>query len=277
MTNLWLDLAKSHGMNGSPMKQSRALVLVVLPATALIALGALGWWLLASENQLPPRSLAAPEPEPIAALPSQPAAVAAPTPEMLFASEFAKAPDEAAKLTLLDALPAKTWAKATDRVLADCMQRGESTAIRARAFDVALELTKRPQGDSKAAVLKVALDSHHADVRSRSLRECRIDPQPEMLEELLSAVRMGGTDRYLAVHALAALEDPRAQQSVLEAAKDESLPKPERARAIALLSRSKLPEAVDYLKELAAKQDAEFAGIATQALAAIQAAQTARK
>jgi len=277
MTNLWLDSAKIHGMNALPMKQSRALVLVVLPATALIALGALGWWLLASENQLPPRSLAAPEPEPIAALPSQPAAVAAPTPENLFESEFARAPDEAARLTLLDGLPTKPWARATIGVLADCMQRGDSTAIRARAFDVALELAKRPQGDSKAAVLKVALDSHHADVRSRSLRECRIDPQPEMLDDLLSAARMGGTDRYQAVHALAALEDPRAQQCVLEAAKDESLPKPERARAIALLGRTKLAEAVEYLKELAAKQDAEFSGVAMQALAALQAAQTNSK
>lgn len=178
---------------------------------------------------------------------------------------------------MLDGLPTKPWARATIGVLADCMQRGDSTAIRARAFDVALELAKRPQGDSKAAVLKVALDSHHADVRSRSLRECRIDPQPEMLDDLLSAARMGGTDRYQAVHALAALEDPRAQQCVLEAAKDESLPKPERARAIALLGRTKLAEAVEYLKELAAKQDAEFSGVAMQALAALQAAQTNSK
>lgn len=277
MTKLWLDSAENLGINASPMKQSRALVLLALPATAMIALGTLGWWLLANESPLPSRPSAAPEPDPIATSPSQPAAVAAPAPEMLFASEFAKAPNEAAKLTLLDALPAKPWAKATDRVLVDCMQRSDSMAIRSRAFDVALELTKRPGGESKAAVLKVALDSLHADVRSRSLRECRIDPQPEMLDELLSAARMGGTDRYLAVHALAALEDPRAQQCVLEAAKDESLPKPERARAIALLGRSKLAEAVEYLKELAAKQDAEFAGVAIEALAALQAAQTARK
>lgn len=259
------------------MNHPRILAFLVLPLAAVATLLAVGWWLLDNGQPGGRNPAPTPTPEPITASSPHPEPPKPPPPEVEFERTFAATVDEAARMKLIESLPEKTWATATNSVLTGCMQRESSPALRSKAFDVALDLAKRPNGVTKAAVLKVALDSLHADVRSRSLRECRIDPQPEMLDELLSAARMGGTDRYLAVHALAALEDPRAQQCVLEAAKDESLPKPERARAIALLARSKLPHSIDYLKELAATQDSEFAGVAIEALAAIQAAQTGSK
>ena len=259
------------------MKRPRTLAILALPLIAVLALASVALWLLSNESQRPHIAVPSVGAEPVEASSPQPEPAKPPTPEKEFERAYSATSDEAARLKLIESLPEKPWATATSSVLTGCIQRENSPALRSKAFDVALELAKRPNGNSKAAVLKVALDSLHSDVRARSLRACRTDPQPEMLEDLLSAARMGGTERYLAVHALAVLEDPRAQQCVLEAAKDESLPKPERARAIALLARSKLQESIEYLKELAAKQDTEFSGVAMQALAALQAAQTGRK
>ncbi len=258
------------------MKQSAKLALIVLPAAAFAALGAAASWMFGSEGRDSPSRVRPSTVECAPVATSQPAKVE-PTPEMAFDLSFAAALDDAARLKLLESLLERPWAKATTSVLIDTMQRSDSPPLRAKAFDVALDLAKRPDKGAKSAVLKSALDSRHADVRTRSLRECRLDPQPELLDDLLQAARMGVADRFLAVHALAALDDPRAEQCVLDAAKDENLPKAERARAIALLARSKLPEAVDYLKELATKPDSEYAGVATETLAAIQQARAFSK
>lgn len=137
-------------------------------------------------------------------------------------------------------------------------------------MDVGLALASRGDGAARNAVLKAGLGSVHSAVRVRSLRECRAMGNPELIDDLLSAANAGGAERYMAVHALARYDDPRAQQVVLNAARDESLPKVERARAIALLARSRHPDAGEYLKKLASDPASEYASIALSALAAMQ-------
>jgi hypothetical protein len=137
-------------------------------------------------------------------------------------------------------------------------------------LDVALDLARREEGAARSNVLKSGLASAQSDIRTKSLRLCRSQPEPALLNELLRAASGGGDERYLAIHALSALDDPRAQRCVLEAARDEGLPKVERARAIGLLARSKLPEAVEFLKQLASSKESEFASVALDALAAMQ-------
>lgn len=120
------------------------------------------------------------------------------------------------------------------------------------------------------SVLSDALYNPHPDVRRECLRICATDPHVELLDELLRLADDGGQERFLAAQALAFLDDDKAHEKVLAVARSEDLPRAERIRAVALLSRSQLTEAVLYLQELAAGTDAELREYAMSALAAMQ-------
>lgn len=187
-----------------------------------------------------------------------------------FAKALAASHSDEEKLRLLASYADAPWADATSPALLDCIKYDRSPRICDKAMDVGLALASRSDGSAQSAVLKAGLGSVHSAVRVRSLRECRARQNPELIDDLLSAAKTGGAERYMAVHALAQFDDVRAQQVVLNAARDESLPKVERARAIALLARSSHPDACEYLKKLASDPASEYASIALSALAAMQ-------
>jgi hypothetical protein len=91
-----------------------------------------------------------------------------------------------------------------------------------------------------------------------------------MLPELMRIATASGPERFLAVQALAFVDDPEAQAKVLETAKSEEVPRAERLSAVALLSQLSLTEAVNYLQDLAVGDDKELARCATEALVALQ-------
>jgi hypothetical protein len=256
--------------SGSIVRQGQKLAVLGFVVTALVVGGTVAAWLFNSSGE-PARIARLPQPETPDNTPeTKPRAPAEPSQETLFARELANAADEASRLKLLDSLAQRAWAKSNAEPLRDCMDRDSSAAVREKAFDVACALAEREGAAATTSVLKTAMRSPQSDVRVKSLRQCRTQPQPELIDELLSTARGGGAERYLAVHALSVIDEPRAQQGVLDAAKDESMPKAERARAIALLARSTLPAAIEYLKQLASAKDAEFSQLAIDTLAAIQ-------
>ena len=196
---------------------------------------------------------------------------AAANPDVLFHDEFKLCRSADARVRMLAALSSLPWAKSDTAALKDAMLLDSSQEVRGKAFEVALSLSLRETDDAQDQMLREAICSPHQDVLTLGLRQCRIQPREKLLDELLKCADGVGAGRYLAVHALAQLKDARAQERVLSAAKDQNAPKVERARAIALLARSHLPAAIEYLKQIACCDDQELSRLARETLEGSQA------
>lgn len=145
------------------------------------------------------------------------------------------------------------------------------------AFSVSLALAAREGANQTNAVLDRAILNPHADVRLAGLRACKEHGSPALVPRLIEAADGRPAERFLVIDALAAIPDPAAHAKVLSTAQDEKLPRAERLRAVALLSRTRHEAGLAYLKDLSGSRDDAFRSLAIETLAMIQAAaQTTR-
>ena len=186
------------------------------------------------------------------------------------------AKNESDRLAALDLYSASPDARSDSRMLSDLILTDESAAVRRKAFAVALDLARTEGGKEEIDVLKRGVANPHSDVRRDSVRACRDRPRYELLEELLQLASQEGPERPVAIEALAFMDDPQAQQTVLDTARSERVSRADRIQAIALLARTDLEEGVEYLNELANGEDEELRAFAIEALATNAKAEHAR-
>ena len=249
---------------GEFMKKVRWLRLVLPPAALVLGLGCAGlviYW--STQNSArPQREQAVPEIGQESAARQNTAQPSAPNPPSAWPPTLQQ------RLVDLDRLlqssdPASALAAAQSSMSFD-----EERAVRERAFAVALELGRRLGVMEARGVVRGALGSPFPELRREALRTCAQQPDAQLLDDLIAQARDPSREQWLAIQALAFLEDERAQLRVLEFAKDSSVKRHERIRAIVLLSKSSLPEAAAYLQQLARSDDEELSRSAVEALAA---------
>ncbi|MBK8208249.1 MAG: hypothetical protein IPK87_15840 [Planctomycetes bacterium] len=146
----------------------------------------------------------------------------------------------------------------------------DSADVRRAAFDVARHLAMKEGDGQMMNLLKSTIRSPHSDVRREALRTCTTHPQFGLIEDLLQLAGQTTEESFLAVQALAYLDDDRAQLAVLDVARSGDVPRSQRMRAVALLTRTQLSEGVLYLQQLAKGDDEELRNCALAALSAMQ-------
>lgn len=186
--------------------------------------------------------------------------------EQNFRRELAEASTDSAKLDVLEWFAEHPQARSSSDTLRSAMLVEQSVKVRLKAFQTARDLALHEDRNALIAVLKEGVGNPYPEVRRESLRSCRDNPQYELLSDLLEVVERGGHDRSVAIEALAFMDDPEAQEKVLETARSEEVPRADRIQAIVLLSQSDLNEAVSYLQELATGEDHELQQFAIEAL-----------
>lgn len=182
----------------------------------------------------------------------------------------------AEKLALLDAYRDHDLARSDSTALRRAALSEKEGLIRVRAYELATDLAVKEGRSSIVAVLKQGVANPHSDVRKASLRACRVHPNFELLRQLIEIVEDGGPDRHLAVQALAFLDDPEAHRQILLVARSADNPRELRLQAVALLSRTSLREAVEYLQELVRGDDDALRMYAMEALEIWQARNASR-
>lgn len=185
-----------------------------------------------------------------------------------------QAQSEEEKIGAIEDYVKEPSARSDSAVLRSSMLMEDSATVRVRAFEATKELALREDRSALINVLSNGVGNPYADVRRESIRACRDHPHYELMDELLNIVERGGSDRSVAIQALAFLDDPEAQKKVLETAQSTELPRPDRIQAIALLSRTDLDEGVSYLQELATGDDHELQKFALEALSIWQKRKT---
>jgi hypothetical protein len=248
------------------MKTTRPSLILAVCAGLLIIVGVLltVWWQLDGTGA----------PEVLAAVPSEaPDDTARPAVQppldgdqrLRFALD--EATTESGRVAALDAFLKQADAKSATPTLRSTMIADPSAKVRVRAFEVARDLALREDRDALISVLREGVRNPYGEVRREGIRSCRDHPHYELMDELLSIVNQGGSDRSVAIQALAFLDDPEAQKKVLETAQSTDVSREERIQAITLLSQSDLDEAAEYLQSLATGDDPELKGFAMEALA----------
>ncbi len=178
--------------------------------------------------------------------------------------------DSGGTMRRLEALRDDPNARSDMQELSGAMVAHESPDVRRTAFEVARHLAVR-EGDTQILnLLKSTIRSPHSEVRREALRTCTTHPQFDLIEDLLQLAAQATEESFLAVQALAFLDDDRAQTAVLDVARSEQVPRSQRMRAVALLTRTQLSAGVLYLQELAKGDDHELRDCALAALSAMQ-------
>jgi len=178
---------------------------------------------------------------------------------------------EDGRVAVLEDFRARPDARSMNTVLRTTMLADNSPKVRLKAFEVAKALAMAEGREETISILRDSVRNPYAEVQREGLRACRDHPHFELMDELVEVVRRGGSERPVAIQALAFLDEPDAQRLVLESAQSTTLPRAERIQAVALLCELEIPEAVEYLKALAAGEDAELKAYAIEALAVRQA------
>lgn len=181
-----------------------------------------------------------------------------------------KAEDADVRVRRLHALRDDPGARSDMQELTVAMVADASAEVRLTAFEVARHLAAKEGGTQLLQLLKSTIRSPHSEVRREALRTCTTHPQFDLIDELLHLASQTTEERFLAVQALAYLDDDRAQMAVLDVARSESVPRSQRMRAVALLTRTQLTAGVLYLQELAKGDDSELRDCALAALSAMQ-------
>lgn len=192
--------------------------------------------------------------------------VAPPSPEDELRTKLTEAKSADARIAALEAFAKSGEAHSSSNVLRSTMLVDTEASVRLKAFRVARDLALNEEREALIDILVVGVQNPYSEVRRESIRSCRDHPHYELQDELLEVVTQGGPDRSVAVQALAFLDDPVAQEKVLEIAKSEDVPRAERIQAIALLCRTDLRDGVSYLQVLATGDDAELQRYAMEAL-----------
>lgn len=241
-------------------------LLLLAGSVLVVAFLAFSYWMFANQTQAPvPEPAAADAPE---AVPSdnQPIRLE-PGLDAKLRLSLESTRDPSQRKALLTEVLLAPGATSELAALRACMLTDKEPAVRLHAFEVRRELALREGETPILAVVSDGVKNPHFEVRREALRLACDHPQIGLMSELLRIADQGGQDRYLAVTALAHLDDPIAHERVLQAARSTETPRAERIRAIILLHRSVLTDAIDYLKELARGDDVELAEFAIEALA----------
>lgn len=170
------------------------------------------------------------------------------------------------KLSALDRYGRVPGASSRCVPLRHAMSIERSGAVRIKAFQVAKELASREGSLYLTEILRSGITNPHEDVRREGLRACRDNPRYELLTDLLGIVKSGGSERPVAIQALAFMDDPVAQQAVLDTAMADYIPREQRVQAVALLCRTRLNDGVAYMQQLATGDDDELRDVAMVAL-----------
>lgn len=172
------------------------------------------------------------------------------------------------RLTALEVFAKEVWATSDNAILMRAAAYDPESEVRKPALEIAMRLARKEAPGAMDTVLSRVLNSPYKDAVQEALYGCQKEPSPTFTDKLLELSQRSSATRAQAVVALAHSPDERAQKRVVEVAKDATLPKNERLRAIALLSMLKVPEAADYLAELAGGEDAELKALAVKAMEA---------
>jgi hypothetical protein len=199
------------------------------------------------------------------------------TPSEILAARLKAQQTPKDRIALLDSLLGEVWAMSDLPALQECITFDAAPEVREHAFGVSLKLAEREGKEAKTGVISSGLQNVNSEVKRAALRASRDNPDAKHVSPLLKIADGNSGERHLAIDALAQLSDRAAQMKVLEAAKNSELPPVERARAISWLSRSNLPQASEYLKELVQGEDRALRKLAFSTLEAMQTYQAKPK
>ncbi|MDC1142116.1 hypothetical protein OAU50_03420 [Planctomycetota bacterium] len=191
-------------------------------------------------------------------------------PEEKLLSDIQSASSDDAVLAILQRYAENPDADWNSPALQGLLLTGGSEVIRKKVFEILRELAGSDGDNAVVKVHTLGVRSVYSDVRYDALAACRETPKIELLDDLLKVSKEESDHQHLAIQALAFMDATEAHQRVLEVAKSEETPKPERIQAILLLSRTNLSEGVGYLRDLCVAEDGEFRAYAMEALDVIQ-------
>lgn len=187
--------------------------------------------------------------------------------------DLADASSDADKARVIEAVASTEIELGQVPYLRSCMTVEESEEVRNAAFRTALQLSRRSGERENREFLMDTVQNPHADVRRQALRECKGMRDPELVSLLVNAADNRASERFLVVDTLATMDDNNARSRVLAAAMDTKLPRAERLRAIALLSKTRTEDAKEYLIQVASSDDLELRRLAMETLHATQVAE----
>ncbi len=156
-------------------------------------------------------------------------------------------------------------ARSSDKVLTDGLNDSDPE-VRVAAFDVALALAKKEDGSAPAVLLRAAMKTALADMRTKALVAAREVKAVELVPDLIALFERGGPEAPLALDALALTPDQLASDTVCNVAENEKSTRSIRIRAVALLSKVDTARAIRILKVLASGKDEELMRVAMAAL-----------
>ncbi len=177
---------------------------------------------------------------------------------------------EEEKVAVLQELALDPDARSSMPELRSMMVTERSRLVREKAFETCKLLAEREGREAVTSLLLDTVRNPYPELRREGLRACVQHPRYELMADLIEVADAGGQERFLAVQALAFIDDEVAQQKVLEMARSEEIPRAERLRAVVLLSQTNLAEGTYYLQDLAAGNDPELSKHAAAALEAMQ-------
>ena len=151
-------------------------------------------------------------------------------------------------------------------VLRKAMAADPDPAVQEEAFKLSLELGKKIGHKPEAEVIEAALALTNANIQKAALYAARDCPDPSLVPPLLMMADSSVPHNFLALDALAFIDDQRARDKVYETATNEGAREDIRTRAVALLAKTKDTRARSMLEGLAAGSDDGMRAIAEEVL-----------
>lgn len=158
------------------------------------------------------------------------------------------------------------WAKSSSKLLRQAIVSDSTEAVQLAAVEESLKLARQEGGSAPTAVVRTALASTKGNTRAAGLKAARENADPEFVDELVQLVDEKDPYATMALNALAYTDSPAAQAKITAIAKDESVDRKLRERAIALLAVTKDREARPLIVELANGEDETLRRLADEVL-----------
>jgi hypothetical protein len=157
-------------------------------------------------------------------------------------------------------------ARSNSALLRNSILADPDETVQIAAVEVALQLAVKEGGPSVANLVRTALKSSKGNTRARGLKAAREHPQVELVPELIGLVEARDAYAAMALNALAYTDEAAARAKVLAVAKDETVERQLRLRAVTLLAVTKDMESLDLLRDLANGSDKDFSSVAAAVL-----------
>ena len=174
------------------------------------------------------------------------------------------------KMNFLMGLKDEPWLTPQSSVLIRAMDSKEPHKVQKLAFDITLDLALEKDLGYVPDVLQRGLDSSNPEIRRYALYKCRENPRQEMLRSLLRISRSAAEENFLALDALAEIDDDLCRERIYEVAANEKEAPRMRHRAMTLLATIKHPEGWGLLSDLSNSDDEELRRLAVELLKAYQ-------